>query len=194
MALVNAFILGYGLISKFILNAFSFNISIIVLISLILFAIVILFFMLLVFINNKDNMFNSRILKISYLVKAGDDSDNEEALNKKGIFNFRKWAARLPPRYEPYFSKHRFWYNGRLFTFNRDEELIELRYIRQSIKPIKNLLNYIKLWSLKKEKAIIDYGCSARPSRLIDTILLNPKQKTKVVEDINKYLYLSSPR
>ncbi|OCK91917.1 uncharacterized protein K441DRAFT_572514, partial [Cenococcum geophilum 1.58] len=34
----------------------------------------------------------------------------------------------------------------------------------------------------------------SRPSRPIDTILLNPKQKAKVVEDINKYLYPSSPR
>ena len=35
---------------------------------------------------------------------------------------------------------------------------------------------------------------SSRPFRLIDTVLFNPKQKTKVVEDINKYLYPSSPR
>ena len=28
----------------------------------------------------------------------------------------------------------------------------------------------------------------------MDTILLNPKQKTKVIEDINKYLHPSSPR
>jgi len=37
-----AFILGYGLIFKFILDAFGFNVSIIVLISLILFAVVVL--------------------------------------------------------------------------------------------------------------------------------------------------------
>ena len=34
----------------------------------------------------------------------------------------------------------------------------------------------------------------SRPSHPINTILLNPKQKTKVIEDINEYLYLASPR
>ena len=37
-----AFILGYSLISKFILNTFSFNVGIVVLIGFILFAVVIL--------------------------------------------------------------------------------------------------------------------------------------------------------
>jgi chaperone BCS1 len=39
---LNAFILGYSLISNFILDIFGFNIGIVVLISLILFAILIL--------------------------------------------------------------------------------------------------------------------------------------------------------
>jgi hypothetical protein len=40
--ILKAFILGYGPIYKFILNTFGFNISIVVLISFILFAIIIL--------------------------------------------------------------------------------------------------------------------------------------------------------
>ncbi|XTI86142.1 P-loop containing nucleoside triphosphate hydrolase protein [Cenococcum geophilum] len=135
--ILNAFILEYSLILKFILDVFSFNIGIVVLIGLILFAIWIT---------------EQRISKISYLVKAitrvgtiynnkGNNSDNKETLNKKGIFNFGKG----------------------------NKELIKLRYIKRLIKPIKNLLRYIKLWSLKKEKAITDRRRSARPFYSIDT-------------------------
>ncbi|XTI87025.1 P-loop containing nucleoside triphosphate hydrolase protein [Cenococcum geophilum] len=255
---LEAFIPGYGLISKFILDIFGFDVGIVVSIGLILFAVVTSatyvwnkafsffsqFFMSSIFVDDGDDLFDSvlqwiaeqRMSKISRSVKAvtrlgtiygdqGDDSDDEEALDEKGIFNFGKWAARLPPRYEPYFGKHRFWHNGRLFIFDRsrrerpaspwspnrgDEELIELRCIGRSTKPIKNLLNYIKSWSLEKEKAMTvirrpagkDRGRSAgswdrvssRPSRPMDTVSLDPEQKTKVVEDINEYLHPSSPR
>jgi hypothetical protein len=51
----------------------------------------------------------------------GDEGDDEEALDEKGIFNFGKWAAKLPQRYEPYFGSHRFWYEGRLFVFDRSK-------------------------------------------------------------------------
>ncbi|XTI87288.1 P-loop containing nucleoside triphosphate hydrolase protein [Cenococcum geophilum] len=160
-----AFILGYGLISKFILDAFGFDVSIVVLIGLILFAVnkafsfFSQFFISLVFVNNRDNIFNKqRMLKISYLVKA--ITDNKKALNEKGIFNFRKPAS--------------------LWSPNRgNKEFIKLRYIRRLIEPIKNLLNYIKSWLLKKEKAIIN-RVSSKLSHLIDTMLLNLKQKTKV--------------
>jgi hypothetical protein len=52
----------------------------------------------------------------------GDEGDDEEALDEKGIFNFGKWAAKLPQRYEPYFGSHRFWYEGRLFVFDRSKK------------------------------------------------------------------------
>ena len=255
---LEAFIPGYSLISKFILDVFGFDVGIVVSIGLILFAVVTSatyvwnkafsffsqFFMSSVFVDDGDDLFDSvlqwiaeqRMSKISRSVKAvtrlgtiygdqGDDSDDEEALDEKGIFNFGKWAAKLPPRYEPYFGKHRFWHDGRLFIFDRsrrerpaspwspnrgDEELIELRCIGRSTKPVKNLLNYIKSWSLEKEKAMTvirrpagkDRGRSAgswdrvssRPSRPMDTVSLDPEQKTKVVDDINEYLHPSSPR
>ncbi|OCL02979.1 P-loop containing nucleoside triphosphate hydrolase protein [Glonium stellatum] len=255
---LEAFIPGYGLISKFILDVFGFDVGIVVSVGLILFAamtsatyvwnkafsIFSRFYMSSVFVDDGDDLFDSvlqwiaeqRMSKISRSVKAvtrlgtiygdkGDESDDEEALDEKGIFNFGKWAAKLPPRYEPYFGRHRFWHNGRLFIFDRsrrervvnpwspnrgDEELIELRCIGRSTKPIKSLLKYIKSWSLEKEKAMTvirrpagkDRGRSAgswdrvssRPSRPMETVSLDPEQKIKIVEDINEYLHPSSPR
>ena len=149
---LEAFIPGYSLISRFIMDVFGFDVGIVVSIGLILFAVVTSatyvwnkafsffsqFFMSSVFVDDGDDLFDSvlqwiaeqRMSKISRSVKAvtrlgtiygdqGDDSDDEEALDEKGIFNFGKWAAKLPPRYEPYFGKHRFWHNGRLFIFDR---------------------------------------------------------------------------
>jgi chaperone BCS1 len=197
-----------------------------------------------VFVDDGDDLFNNviqwiaeqRMSKVSRSIKAvtrlgtmygdkGEDSDDEEALDEQGIFNFGKWAAKLPPRYEPYFGSHRFWHDGRRYVFNRskiekrpnpwsfnrgEEELIELKCIGRSTKPIKDLLNHIKKWSLEKEKAMTvirrpagkDRGrtagawdrVSSRPSRPMDTVSLDPEQKRKVVKDINEYLHPYSPR
>ncbi|OCK75753.1 P-loop containing nucleoside triphosphate hydrolase protein [Lepidopterella palustris CBS 459.81] len=255
---LEAFIPGYGLISKFILDIFGFDIGIVVSAGLILFAVVTssiflwkkafslfqMYCMSSVFVDDGDDLFDSvlawiaeqRMSKISRSLKAvtrlgtiygdkGDDSDDEEALDECGIFNFGKWAAKLPPRYEPYFGSHRFWHKNRLFIFDRsrrerqpspwspnrgDEELIQLTCVGRSTKPIKDLLNYIKSWSLEKEKAMTvirrpagkDRGRSAgywdrvssRPSRPMETVSLDPEQKAKIVADINEYLHPSSPR
>ncbi|KAF2801708.1 P-loop containing nucleoside triphosphate hydrolase protein [Mytilinidion resinicola] len=257
--ILEAFIPGYSLISKVILDTFGFDVGIVVSVGLIAFALLtsITFLwskasrlfqkycMSSVFVDDGDDLFDGiiqwiaeqRMAKVSRSVKAVtrlgtiygdnkvDESDDEEALDANGIFNFGKWAAKLPPRYEPYFGSHRFWHAGRLYVFDRskrerqpsiwsssrgDEELIELKCIGRSTKPIKALLSYIKTWSLEKEKAMTvirrpagkDRGrgagswdrVSSRPSRPMDTVSLDPDQKRKVVEDINEYLHPSSPR
>ncbi|KAF2496951.1 P-loop containing nucleoside triphosphate hydrolase protein [Lophium mytilinum] len=256
--ILEAFIPGYSLISKVILDTFGFDVGIVVSVGLIAFALLTSttflwtkasrlfqeYLMSSVFVDDGDDLFDGviqwiaeqRMAKVSRSVKAvtrmgtifgdnGDESDDEEAVDANGIFNFGKWAAKLPPRYEPYFGSHRFWHAGRLYVFARskrerqpsiwspnrgDEELIELRCIGRSTKPIKNLLNHIKTWSLEKEKAMTvirrpagkDRGrgagswdrVSSRPSRPMETVSLDPEQKRKVVEDINEYLHPSSPR
>jgi chaperone BCS1 len=255
--ILEAFIPGYSLISKVILDNFGFDVSIFVSVGLLAFAISTSatylwrkalrlfqqYCMSSIYVDDGDDLFDSviqwiaeqRMAKVSRSVKAvtrlgtiygdaGDDSDDEEALDEKGIFNFGKWAAKLPPRYEPYFGSHRFWLQGRLYVFERsrrerqasywsarsDEELIELKCVGRSTKPIKDLLNYIKIWSLEKEKAMTvirrpagkDRGRSAgawdrvssRPSRPMDTVSLDLEQKRAVVDDINEYLHPSSPR
>lgn len=152
-----------------------------------------------------------------------DDSDGE-ALDESGIFNFSRFQARLPPRFEPHLGKHWFVHDNWLFIFDRqrrekasspwtnqrsEEESIQLSCVGFSTKPIKALLNHIKIWSLEREKAMTvirrpapkDRGrggtwdrVSSRPSRPMETVALDAGQKEKVVSDINEFLHPSSPR
>ncbi|TKA65634.1 hypothetical protein B0A49_07176, partial [Cryomyces minteri] len=279
--ILEAFIPGYSLISRYALDVFGFDISIVVSIGLIIFAFVTsvqylwdkaytgfsTFCMSSVYIDDSDDLFNSvlewiaaqRMSKISRSVKAvtyrgsaweeanEDDHDGGEVLDEAGIFNFSKWAARVPPPVwstvrpiridsgstpgvtgctEPYYGRHRFWFQGKMFIFDRsrraasssqyqygrpsDEELIELTCVGRSTKPIRDLLDYVKIWSLDKEKALTvirrpvnkersRYGgvwsrVSSRPSRPMETVVLEPEQKARVLTDINEYLHPSSPR
>ncbi len=258
---LEAFIPGYRLISQFILDAFGFDIAVIVSIGVLLFAAVTAasytwrwgyavfnrYFMSSVYIDDADDLFYSvlewiasqRISKVSRSVKAvtqrgstwddpsadDKDGDDDASLDESGIFNFTKWAANVPPRFEPYFGTHHFWHDGRLFFFHRsrreiqmsqwqqrsgEEELIELKTIGRTTLPIKALLHDIKVWSLEKEKAMTVIRrpapkdrmrfagawmrVSTRPSRPMDTVVLDSEQKEKVLADINEYLHPSSPR
>ena len=51
-----------------------------------------------------------------------DIERDDEVLDESGIFNFGKWAAKITPRYEPYYGQYYFWHNGRLFIFKRARE------------------------------------------------------------------------
>ena len=171
----------------------------------------------------------SRDLKaVTKWVSAFDESDEEanasddDVLDESGIFNFEKWASNIPPRYEPNFGSDRFWYEGRLFFFSRtrrekqrsmwgpsEEQMLSISCIGRKTEPIKDLLNYIKRWTLTKDNKMTaiyrpapkeerrDYAWdrqSLRPSRPISTVSLDQTQKANIVMDINEYLHPSSSK
>ncbi|KAK5006420.1 hypothetical protein LTR28_006519, partial [Elasticomyces elasticus] len=156
-----------------------------------------------------------------------EDTTAGDAVDENGIFNFNKWSARIPPRYEPYYGAHRFWFRRRLFVFkrshkpvtnqvnvqfgsSRDEDLVQLSCVGRSTAPIKDLLRHIKVWALDKTKSktVIRRPTpkdraryaghwsktSSRPSRPMDTVILDAEQKARVQADVNEYLHPLSPR
>lgn len=94
-------------------------------------------------------------------------SDDGRVQDANGLFNFHKWTAEAPPRYEPYFGDHWFWHGNRPFVFRRtrkdtqrlrfgmqrgsDEEYVEISCTSFSTAPIKSLLEEVKRWNLDKK-------------------------------------------
>ncbi|KAL1632593.1 hypothetical protein SLS56_003492 [Neofusicoccum ribis] len=198
--ILEAFIPGYSLISRFILDVFGFDIGLVVSVAILAFAVVTsvtyiwdkafslfqTYYMSNVYIDDSDDLYDSvlewiaeqRMSKVSRSIKAVTrygmshteaEEDSDGAMDEQGIFNYGKWSAKIPPRYEPYFGSHRFWHSGRMYMFDRsrrevapnpfqpsrrEEELIKLACIGRSTLPIKVLLDYIKMWSIEKETAM----------------------------------------
>jgi chaperone BCS1 len=136
------------------------------------------------------------------------------AVGDNGYFNFSKTASRVPPRYEP--AHGQFWFSTPRGTFQfrkqeytsrgsdgleRIESCIDLSCVGISTNPIKMLLVDIKGWTVRKEgsKTIIrvpDDGrwngwmrSSERPSRNLDTVILDSEQKSRILQDMNEYLH-----
>ncbi|KAJ8109052.1 hypothetical protein OPT61_g7735 [Boeremia exigua] len=144
-----------------------------------------------------------------------DDEDSESAGN--AIFNYGKWASNVPPRYEPNYGIDKFAHGSRRFTLSRErkdrknswwgdqyDEFLTLRCVGRSTQPIKDLLVYIKQWTLRNEDQTTsiyrplpknenssDTGWgrqSNRASRPMRTVSLDRDQKKLIVSDINEYL------
>lgn len=196
-----------------------------------------------VYIEEEDDLFEmvikwlaaQKLTKRTRRVKAvtqygsawDDDEDGEDgsALTipaAGGHFNFGKWQAQIPPRFEPYYGLHRFWHNGHFFSFQRtqkpnpsmsrwgaeSEDLLEIRCIGFSTQPIKNFLQHLKTWSSeqKESRTVIrnastkhwrgmGWGTSqSRPSRPIDTVILDDCQKEMIVNDMEEFLHPDSPK
>lgn len=97
-----------------------------------------------------------------------NESAAGEALDDNGLFDYNKWAARTPPRYEPYYGRNLIWHDGQLLIFKRtrkpaqqtlqitwgspQEDLLQLDCVGRSTQPIKDLLRGIKAWSLDKKR------------------------------------------
>ncbi|KEQ75020.1 P-loop containing nucleoside triphosphate hydrolase protein [Aureobasidium namibiae CBS 147.97] len=136
------------------------------------------------------------------------------AVGDHGYFNFSKTASRVPPRYEP--DHGQFWFSTPhgTFQFKKNEyttrgsdglehmeSCIDLSCIGLTTNPIKLLLNNIKAWTVRKEgsKTIIRVPAderwngwmrsSERPSRNLDTVILDPEQKSRILQDMNEYLH-----
>lgn len=152
----------------------------------------------------------------------GDDVDDEYVLDDNGLFNFEKWASKVPLRYEPYYGSDRFFHEGRWFTFarerketkrspwaNSEDEFLAISCFGRDTAPIKDLLNFVKSWTLTKENQMTavfrpapkegggERGWdrqSCRPSRPIGTVSLDRRQKAAIVNDINEYLHPATAR
>jgi chaperone BCS1 len=136
------------------------------------------------------------------------------AVGDHGYFNFSRTAARVPPRYEPdhgqfWFSTPRGIFQFRKNTYTshgsdgveRTESCIDLCCIGISTNPIKSLLTDVKAWTVRKEssKTVIRVPAeerwngwmrsSERPSRNLDTVILDPEQKSRILQDMNEYLH-----
>lgn len=161
--------------------------------------------------------------------KAEDGADDiaGDALNENGIFDYTRWSARLPPRFEPYYGQNYMFHNGTLFFFKRsqrqgnqrvqvtfngsaEDDLLQLDCIGRSTDPIKELLRTIKVWSLNRQrntttirhptpKERARFGgswtkTSSRPSRPMETVILDAEQKSMIIRDMNEYLHPASAR
>ncbi len=131
----------------------------------------------------------------------------------KDLFSLGKRSSRRKPRYEPNAGQHRLWQDGTLFFFLRSrvserdrrlDEQIEITCLGRSTKPIKDLMERIESWSIEREQALTviyrpepkeeDSPCTGwdriceRPSRPIDSVVLDQAQKTELLEDMKDFL------
>lgn len=162
--------------------------------------------------------------------KADDAYDGaaNDALDENGMFNFLRFSARTPPRFEPYYGRQFVWHNGTVFWFKRsrrpnegqrlqvsfgsvpEDDIIQLDCVGRSIEPIKDLLRTVRVWSLTRTsgttvirhptpKDRARFGgtwskTTSRPSRPMDTVILDAEQKDMIINDMNQYLHPASPK
>jgi chaperone BCS1 len=149
--------------------------------------------------------------------EEGVDAADDAVLDSRGIFNYEQWANNISPRYEPSYGNDEFYHQKRYFRFSRHtdkgdlgntlKEYVIIRCYGRSTKPIKDLLEHIKRWTLSKESKMTGVyravGSSydrywnrqaLRPSRPLHTVSLDRQQKSKVVTDINEYLHPATAR
>jgi chaperone BCS1 len=252
--LLESFIPGYSLISKFILDALGFDIGIVVSTGLLVFAagtawkyaskmlssFLNEYLVASIYFDDHDDLFASvlawvaeqRVGKVARRLKAvskqgsspeDDEVDEVETVTSE-LFHFGKWAAKVPPKYEPWFGSYQFMFGYRFFIFERarrerqatpwagrsEEEHIVLKTFGLSTGPIKELLVHIKKWSIERENSITVIKrpqskeirryqgawsrVTSRPSRPMETVVLDPEQKDALIADVNEYLSPASPR
>lgn len=90
-------------------------------------------------------------------------------------------------------------------------DLLQIDCIGLSVEPVQELLNTVKVWSLKKLRGTTTirhptakenrgrWGgmwskTFSRPSRPMDTVILDPEQKKLIINDMNEYLHPLSPK
>ncbi|KAH7079754.1 BCS1 N terminal-domain-containing protein [Paraphoma chrysanthemicola] len=194
-------------------------------------------------IDDDDGLFHQvvswvatqRMTKISRALRAvsryasdfdgeGEDpaADDDTVFDNMEIFNYDKWASKIPPRYEPNFGSDSFSFKGRTFNFRRqqvenknpswyrrDHQIVTLRCTGRSTRPIKDLLIHIKRWNSSREAQLtsvyrptpkseqdsVNWKRQAtRSSRPIDTVALDPEQKAMIIQDINEYFQPATAR
>jgi chaperone BCS1 len=150
------------------------------------------------------------------------ENDISAAFDENGMFSDAQYSSRRPAHFETYYGRSWFWWNGRLFWLSRFPEsqdtrgslyrprdLVRLEVVGRDIKPIKKLLAMVKIWNLNKDAGFTyirrpetkdrtdhysnrwGHGIS-RPSRPIDTVILDNSEKAKVIKDCNEFLHPAS--
>jgi len=144
------------------------------------------------------------------------------ATSPEGYFNYGSWQANIPPRYEVFSGTHRIRHKGRYFAVSRQEknqqsagywndasqEYLEISCVSWTTAPIKSLIQDIKLGSTNNKKDMTSVrnapstdrwngsGWSrprSRPSRPLNTVILDEEQKRLIVEDMNDFLHPETP-
>lgn len=262
--ILEAVVPGYSLVSRFILEIFGFDISLVVSVFALLFGLVTAFnisyrhiyaqveeyLTASITVDAYDDIYDhvlswlseqkvskkTRSLRVRSrrdgLWDSGYDGFPDvvmmESLNENdGIFNFSKWEANVPPRFEPHDRSEWFWHKGNYFRFSRtknmvfggsmfgrafsEDEKLKLTVFGRSTQPIKALITEARDRHLLKEKSKTTVRRPAlkeqrqrgrhawskvatRPSRPIETVVLDTEQKTRILVDINEYLHPATPR
>ena len=257
--ILEAFIPGYSIISKFLFEQLGFDITLVVSICFLAFGLVTsarymwahaydwfeTYFMSFICIDSDDDIYDHIMAWIveqqvskhsrSLMAKTGrenawdtQDGDIDEGEPDPNILlNFSNWDAKVPPRFQPYFGRHRFFHRGRYFVFSREakqmmysstwggsvfqtDETIKLTCVGRSAQPIKDLIRECRDRYIGKEKACtvvrrpapketrsrgrsVWTKVATRPSRPMETVVLEHDQKARVLADINEYLHPSTP-
>ena len=143
--ILEAFIPGYSIISRFLLEVLGFDITVVVSVCFLVFGLLTsiqllwshayrlfkTYYMSFITIESDDDIYAHVIAwveeqKVSkdaqtLMAKAGlfaldDDLDDVTELpDDLVLLNFKNWGSKIPPRFQPYFGTHRFRYNGRYF-------------------------------------------------------------------------------
>ncbi|KAF2717496.1 P-loop containing nucleoside triphosphate hydrolase protein [Polychaeton citri CBS 116435] len=181
-------------------------------------------------LDHRGNLLSKRSARAKTLKGSNwDDASNttvSDAIGDDGMFDYNKWAARTPPRFEPWYGRNFVWHEGSLFLLRRlkregnrmqiswnnrgDEDQLQIDCIGFSIQPIQGLLRTIKVWSLGRQRNTTtirhptpkDHGrgsgtwskTSSRPSRPMETVILDATQKNTIIKDMNEYLHPLSPK
>ena len=258
--ILEAFIPGYSIISRFLLEVLGFDITVVVSVCFLIFGLATslkylythaydqfkTFFMSFISIESDDDIYEHVMdwlgeQQVSQKAQAlmartghyswdadNADGDMDDGDADEGTYlNFSNWDAKIPPKYQPYFGKHRFWHKGRYFELRRetkqlmmstgwgnmlrDEETIRLTCIGRSTQPIKELIKECqnRYFDKKSSRTIVRRPATkeirsrgrnpwtkvaTRPSRPMNTVVLEHDQKEQVLADINEYLHPASPR
>jgi chaperone BCS1 len=95
--------------------------------------------------------------------------------------------------------------------FGNEYDLLQIDCIGRSVEPVQELLSTVKVWSIKKLRGTTTIRhptpkenrgrwsgmwskTFSRPSRPMDTVILDAEQKKVIINDMNEYLHPSSPK
>jgi chaperone BCS1 len=148
---------------------------------------------------------------------AETEAENSQ-LSSDIIFNFRDFATRAFAKYQPHSTTGFFMHKGYIFQISRaadrvqtewsdtvrEREKFTITVLARTTAPIKDLIEEARELSLSKRtsrtmilrptpKQQRGHGnewqaVSTRPSRSLDTVVLDDEQKTRCVSDINEFL------
>lgn len=152
--ILDTFIPGYSLLSGFILEVFSFDISILVSIAALLFGVTTvgtyiyhylrglfythlvssvtveyrddLYEHVLTWVSGHDVTKKNRSIRAQSVWASAWDADDyvDLGLMSNGLVNFKDWESKVPPRFEPHDGSPWFWYKGYYFQLLRERERV----------------------------------------------------------------------